>query len=136
MMTAARFCGAIKIRLLSVICWKNVGQNMKRRQTSPWQRIIEESMISAMRLFERLMKIRRQKNALLFKGEAHFWRILPCKIFFFDDIYRHFSACPESEGGSPLIEEHVKAVESLAALFAGETEQFGFFRVIDDIGNN
>lgn len=62
--------------------------------------------------------------------------MLSRKIFFFDDIYRHFFACPKSEGGSPLIEKHVKAVKGPAAVLPGKPEQFGFLRVIDHIGDD
>ena len=80
-MTAFGFGGEIKIGIFSVFCCKNDGQNMKRRQTSPWQRIIEKLMISAMRLFEKSMKIRRQKMRFSLKGKRIFGEFYRVKYF-------------------------------------------------------
>lgn len=57
------------------------------------------------------------------------------EVFFFDWGNGHVFSCPETECFGALVEEHVHAVEGLAACFFGLTEKESLLGIIDDIGD-
>ena len=77
--------------------------------------------------------LRFSQYSLCFPGFSSRIVLFLREIFLFNDLYRHFFTCPQFEGSSSLVQQHVHSITSLASCFFCFTKKSCLLRIINYI---